>query len=212
MSDPFEVLRMPLEPVAPDPVFSQRLRARIERALVLPKGVIVSDIDLDLDEMDLDTDLEPDLDTDLDTDLAPERTGSVVTPYLAIAGASQAIEWYSEALDARLRSEPIVMPDGRIGHAEIEIGGALIMLADEFPEIGHSAPSPGLGVPVTLHLSVIDVDPLIERAVSAGANLESPARDYEYGRNATIRDPFGHRWIISGQRAATSDPHSESRK
>jgi uncharacterized glyoxalase superfamily protein PhnB len=200
MSDPFEVLRIPLEPVAPDPVFSQRLRARIERALVLPKGVIVSDIDLDLDEIDLERDLDP------------EPTGSVVTPYLAIAGASQAIEWYSDALGARLRSEPIVMPDGRIGHAEIEIGGALIMLADEFPEIGHSAPSPGLGVPVTLHLSVLDVDSVIERAVTAGADLESPARDYEYGRNATIRDPFGHRWIVSGQRSATSDSRQENRK
>jgi uncharacterized glyoxalase superfamily protein PhnB len=140
---------------------------------------------------------------------APVSARAVITPYLAIADASAAIEWYAAAFGARPLSDPIVMPDGRIGHAELEIAGAVIMLADEFPDIGHTAPTPDLGVHVTLHLSVEDVDAVIDRAVSAGAHLERPAADYEYGRNGGIRDPFGHRWIISAEPAAPAGARQE---
>jgi predicted enzyme related to lactoylglutathione lyase len=98
------------------------------------------------------------------------------------------------------------MPDGRLGHAEIEIGGALIMLADEFPEIGHTAPLAGSGASVTLHLSVdsVDgVDSVIERAVASGAVLLRAAEDYPHGRQGSIRDPFGHRWLISQEPTST---------
>ena len=81
------------------------------------------------------------------------------------------------------------------------------MLADEFPDIGHTAPTSDIGVHVTLHLGVEDVDSVIERAVAAGARLERPAADYEYGRNGGIRDPFGHRWIISAE--PSTEPSSE---
>jgi uncharacterized glyoxalase superfamily protein PhnB len=136
---------------------------------------------------------------------------ATITPYLAVAGASEAIEWYRVAFGARTRGEPIVMPDGRIGHAELEIGGALVMLADEFPDIGHTAPTADIGVHVTLHLGVGDVDSVIERAVAAGAHLERPAADYEYGRNGGIRDPFGHRWIISAEPSGepTAEPTAQ---
>ncbi len=91
------------------------------------------------------------------------------------------------------------MPDGRVGHAEMDIAGARLMLSEEHPEIGVVAPEPGRGVTFTVHLSVEDVDDVIERCVAAGGALERPAADYEYGRNGVIRDPFGHRWMVSSE-------------
>jgi len=213
MADPFDVLRTPVSPVAPDPQFAQGLRTRLARALSLPKGVTVSDLQLDLDarsELGVESDLEAEAGISpagLSQPAAVMARASI-TPYLAVSGASDALEWYAAAFGAQLRSEPIFMPDGRVGHAEIEIGGALIMLADEFPDIGHSAPTQGLGVHVSLHLGVEDVDAVIGSAVAAGADLERPAGDFEYGRNGTIRDPFGHRWLIFSE----SSPSPDSRE
>ncbi len=182
MPDPFDELRAPVAPVAPDPSFTARLRARLERALDLPEGVPMSML---IDE-------------------SAAITSAVLTPYLAVAGAREALDWYAAAFGARRRGEPIVMPDGRIGHAEIEIGTAVVMLSDEHPEIGVTAPLPDAGVAVTLHLSVDDVDAVLDRAVGRGATLERPAADFEYGRNGVIRDPFGHRWMIMGAPAPVS--------
>ncbi len=181
MADPFDVLHAPITPVDPDPTFASRLRSRIERALNLPKGVTVSNLTL-----------EPEVFT------TPAATATVV-PYLAVAGAEQALAWYERALGAALHGEPYVMPDGRIGHAELEIEGAKLMLSEEHPEIGVVAPIPGEGVPVTIYLSVSDVDALVRRAVGEGATLEREIADYEYGRNGVIRDPFGHRWLVSSE-------------
>ena len=131
------------------------------------------------------------------TTLEPTVTDSPIVPYLAVHGAREAIAWYGDALGARLRGEPIVMPDGRVGHAELELAGGLIMLADEHPEIGHVAPA-AAGSPVSLHVTVVDVDLASARAVAAGASLERAPSDEPYGRSATIRDPFGHRWLLHG--------------
>jgi uncharacterized glyoxalase superfamily protein PhnB len=169
MPDPLEQLRAGVEPTDPAPAFAARLRARIERALSLPEGVTVSATT---------------------TSPAP-----VLSPYLAVRDARAAIAWYAGAFGAVARSEPIVMPDGRIGHAELAIGGSVLMLADEHTEIGHVAPSSG-GSPVTLHLSVEDVDAVTERAVAGGAELTRAPTTAEYGRSATIIDPFGHRWLL----------------
>jgi predicted enzyme related to lactoylglutathione lyase len=95
------------------------------------------------------------------------------------------------------------MPDGRVGHAEVEIEGGLLMLADEHPELGVVAPRPGEGAAVTLHLTVADVDRATRRAVGAGATLERPPADHPYGRNAVLRDPFGHRWLLASAPATT---------
>lgn len=179
MPDPFGQLRAALAPAPPDPVFVARLRARIERALQLPNGVAMPELIVD----------QP---------LAPIPAGAAIRPYLAVSGASAAIGWYGEAFGAHLLHDPVVMPDGRIGHAELELAGATFMLSDENPQIGVAAPTPGQAVPVTLHLEVADVDVVINRAVAAGARLERPVADYEYGRNGVIRDPFGHRWLVSG--------------
>ena len=94
------------------------------------------------------------------------------------------------------------MPDGTIGHAELEIAGGVLMLSEQHPEIGVLAPSPGKGVPVTIHMSVADVDSVIRRAVGAGATLERSPADYEYGRKGVFRDPFGHRWLVSAEPVA----------
>lgn len=188
MPDAFDQLRDALPPGRPDPEFAAGLRDRLIRALDLPKGVTMSD-------------------TTFATGAAsgaapgPAAGPAVITPYLAVSGARDALDWYQQALGARLRGEPVVMNDGRIGHAELEFGGATLFLSEEHPEIGVAAPSPGAGAPVTMHLEVTDVDATIARAVTAGARLDRPAADYPYGRNGVIRDPFGHRWMIAGPAA-----------
>ncbi len=200
MPDSFDQLRASLTPTEPDPVFVARLRARIERAVQQPKGVTVPDL------------IVPDVivpDVIVDDSLGSITASAEITPYLAVSGASTAIEWYGEAFGARLAHEPIVMPDGRIGHAELELAGATFMLSEEHAEIGVAAPVPGQGVPVTLHLAVADVDATINRAVAAGAKFERRPANYAYGRNGVVRDPFGHRWLISGAATAPRSRHGD---
>lgn len=166
------------EPVEPNPVFSTRLRARVERALTLPRGVAVST-----------TTLLPSVASEIETDR------SAVIPYLAVRAADRALAWYAEVLGARLRGEPIMMGDGRIGHAELEIAGGVLYLADEHPEIGVAAPQPGAAT-VSLVLPVADVDEVAARAAEAGGQLTRPPYDGHGLRNATVVDPFGHRWML----------------
>ena len=178
MADPFEALRAPIVPTDPDPAFASRLRARILVALG-PRGDDV-----------------PTRTRQTGTAAASAPVTGVV-PYLAVADAPRALAWYARAFHARPRGEPIVMPDGRVGHAELEVAGHVLMLSDEHPEIGVVAPVPGAGATVTLHLTVDDVDAVAARAVDAGAELERPPADHPYGRNAVLRDPFGHRWLVA---------------
>ena len=190
MADPLEVLRTPLVPIAPYPSFVIRLRARVERALTLPRGATMSTATLD----------EP-----AAADI-PSVSYAGVVPYIAVADAARALDWYVEALGARRRGEPIVMPDGRIGHAELEIAGGLVMLADAFPEIGVVAPEPAAGATFSMYAEVGDVDAATERAVGAGAVLERAPADYPHGRDAVVRDPFGHRWILASGAPADATP------
>lgn len=117
-------------------------------------------------------------------------------PYLCVSDANAAIEFYKQAFGA---SEifRLAEPSGRIGHAELDFGGAVVMLADEFPECDiHSAATIG-GTPVSIHLHVDNADEVIRRAVELGATLEREARDEFYGeRSGSFHDPFGHRWLI----------------
>jgi len=127
---------------------------------------------------------------------APE-VRATATPYLSVRGAAEAIEFYKRAFGATEVTR-LVQPDGRIGHAEINIDGAKIMLADEFPEIGFSSPESLGGSPVHIHLDVSDVDALARRAVAAGATVVRPVEDQFYGdRSGQFRDPFGYTWAIS---------------
>jgi PhnB protein len=120
-----------------------------------------------------------------------------VTPYLCVDGAGAAIEFYREVFGAteRMRMD---QPDGKIGHAELELGDSLIMLADEFPELGIRSPRAIGGTPVTISVYVEDVDRVFERAVKAGAKALRPVEDQFYGdRSGQFEDPFGHRWSVA---------------
>ena len=90
------------------------------------------------------------------------------------------------------------MPDGRVGHAELDLGGAHLYLSDAHPEIGVVAPDPATGASITLHLELSDVDAATERARDEAAVIEREPSDNPYGRIATVRDPFGHRWMLNG--------------
>ena len=120
-----------------------------------------------------------------------------VTPYLTVKGAAKAIDFYKKVFGAK-ELKRMEMPGGAVGHAELQIGDSMIMLADEFPAMGNKSPQSVGGTPVTVHLYVEDVDKTAELAVSAGAVLKSPVRDQFYGdRSGTLTDPFGHVWYIS---------------
>jgi len=121
---------------------------------------------------------------------------SELIPYLNVTDARAALRWYQDALGAEVTHEPIIMPDGRIGHSELTIDGAPFMLAGAFPEVRAVAPDAS-GSPVTLHLAETDVDGLTRSAVDAGSTLDrGPEDDPPVGRVAVLRDPFGHRWFL----------------
>src|SRR5262245_10194 len=103
-----------------------------------------------------------------------------VTPYLAIKNAAKALEFYKRAFGAT-EVYKLMVPDGRLGHAEIRLGDSLIMLADEFPEYGGQAPEALGGSPVSIHLYVEDVDAFVKKAVAAGAKERKPVMDQFYG-------------------------------
>lgn len=133
-----------------------------------------------------------------DVNPVPERYGSV-TASLTVDGCAEAIEFYREALGAKLVSKADG-PGGRVWHAEIEIGDSVVMLNDEFPEHGSVAP-PSVGVsPVKVWLYVEDVDAAFRRAVDAGAEAAMEPDDMFWGdRMASVVDPFGHRWSLASR-------------
>jgi PhnB protein len=119
------------------------------------------------------------------------------TPYLIVKGAAEAIEFYQRAFGA---TELMRMadPKGRVGHAEIRIGDSVIMLADEYPEMGHRGPRSLGGSSVSILLYLEDVDTVFERALKAGARAQRPVQNQFYGdRSGTLEDPFGHVWTIA---------------
>lgn len=120
-----------------------------------------------------------------------------VTPYLMIKGAADAIEFYKKAFGAE-ETMRLAEPSGRIGHAELMISGAPIMLADEYPELDALGPQARGGSTVGIHLYVEDVDEVFARAVAEGATAVRPVKDEFYGdRSGKLVDPFGHIWYVS---------------
>jgi len=120
-----------------------------------------------------------------------------LTPYLTIRNAAAALDFYKQAFDAEERFR---MADGagRISHAEIRIGDSLLMLSDEYPEMGARSPESLGGSPVMLHIYVEDVDTVVARALQAGATLARPVENQFYGdRGGMLVDPFGHKWWVS---------------
>lgn len=118
------------------------------------------------------------------------------TPYLILDGAASAIDFYKRAFGA---TELTRYEDkGRIGHAEIKVGDSVIMMADEYPEIGYKNPKAYGGTPVSIMLYLTDVDAQFKQAVDAGARVLRPLENQFYGdRTATIEDPFGHVWTMA---------------
>lgn len=119
-----------------------------------------------------------------------------VFPYLCVSDAAAAIEFYQKAFGA---SEifRLTEPGGRIGHAELDFGGTVLMLSDEYPECGIRAADTIGATPVTIHLHVDNADEMIRKAVELGATLEREPQDAFYGeRGGSVFDPFGHRWLI----------------
>jgi uncharacterized glyoxalase superfamily protein PhnB len=123
-----------------------------------------------------------------------------ITPHLVIKGASEAIEFYKRAFGAtEISRMPFPGPNGTVtlGHAELEIGGSKLFLADEFPQQGVVGPSGGSS-PVVIHLYVTDANAAFERAVEAGATVVMPVADMFWGdRYGRLVDPFGHHWSIA---------------
>jgi PhnB protein len=122
---------------------------------------------------------------------------SNLTPYICVPDSRAAIQWYQKVFQATVKGKPYVMDDGRIGHAELEIGDSLLMMADPFPEVDVEPPDPSSGNAVSLHLEVPDCGAVAEVAVSNGAKLDRGPESSSHGRSATFHDPFGHRWMIS---------------
>jgi PhnB protein len=122
-----------------------------------------------------------------------------VYAYLRVHDTAAAIDFYSRAFGAKELFR-LVEPSGRIGHAEVKIGPVTIMLSDEYPECGIRGPHSIGGTSVSIHIHVNDVDRLYEQAIAAGATAVRPLENHFYGeRSGTVRDPFGHEWLLGGQ-------------
>jgi len=119
------------------------------------------------------------------------------TPYLCVSDGAQAMEFYQRAFGAK-EVMRMAMPNGKLGHAEVKIGDAPIMLADESPEMNFRSPKSIGGTPVNIVVYVKDVDALVQQAESAGAKVVRPPANQFYGdRMATLEDPFGHSWSFA---------------
>ena len=176
-TDPFDSMREPNIPLAPRPAFAAALRRRLSVALGMTREVKPM----------------PEI-----REYTPARLRSL-TPYLATHDPAAAIEWYTEVFDAELLGDPIVMPDGRIGHAELRVGDTVFMLAGEFPEENHRSPRALGGSTVATEVYVPDSDATYARRSSSGATPLRPIGEHYGARGGVLRDPFGHRWFVQTQ-------------
>jgi len=177
MTDPFEALREPVMPVDPDPDFAGRLRQRLTREILEHPGGFMSQQTVER---------EP-------------GKAPALTPYIVVSDARRAVDWYAEVFGARRRGELHVNADGTIGHAELDFGDAVLMLAeasDLWPDVPVRAPDAPTTFSHSLHLEVADVDQVTEQARRNGAAVEREPADQPYGRGSVIIDPFGHRWRL----------------
>jgi PhnB protein len=134
-----------------------------------------------------------------------------VFAYLRVRDTAAAIPFYAQAFGATERFR-LVEPSGRIGHAELTLGPAVLMLSDAFPEWGLAAPPGDADIGASVHLHVDDCDAVVAAAVAAGATLLMPPTDQFYGeRSARLRDPFGHTWLI-GHSIETLSPDEMQRR
>jgi hypothetical protein len=188
MTDPFDVLRVANEPTAPDPGFAARLKARVAAALSEPLETESFETE-SLEISELDTIELPERRSTMATASAPTTKTAVITPYICVADATAALTWYAEAFGA-IEEVRYVGDDGRIGHAEITIDGARVMLSDEYAEAGVAAPLAGRGHDVALHLNVSPMSTPCLPGPSRGArpwNVNQPTNHTASGR---VRSPI----------------------
>ncbi|HEY7592537.1 MAG TPA: VOC family protein [Actinophytocola sp.] len=180
MTDPFDVLREPVTPADPDPAFAARLRERLTRAVFDQTGA------------DMTSQLTPSVQRQA-------AWPAALTPYIVVADARRALDWYVEVLGAEPRGEMWVNDDNTVGHAEVGIGDGVLMFSERselWPDVPVRAPDSPTEFSHTLHLQVADVDATTELARARGATVEREPADQPYGRGSVIVDPFGHRWIL----------------
>lgn len=121
-----------------------------------------------------------------------------VYAYLRLHDTAAAIDFYARAFGAKELFR-LVEPNGRVGHAEIKIGPVTLMLSDEYPELGIRGPRSVGSTTVSIHIHANDVDSLFQQSVAAGATVVRPLANQFYGeRSGTVRDPFGHEWLLGG--------------
>jgi PhnB protein len=133
------------------------------------------------------------------------------TPYLTVHDGTRALEFYKQAFGAQVMVR-MDGPEGKVGHAEIQIGDSRIMLADEFPNMGAKSAQTLGGSPVAVLLYVEDVDALFRQAVAAGAKEDRPVEDQFYGdRMGSVVDPYGHRWLIATHKEDVSPEEMKRR-
>ena len=132
-------------------------------------------------------------------------------PYLSVKGAAVAIDFYRNVFGAEERMR-LDGPDGKLGHAELQIGDSVLMLADEYPGMGGVSPKTLGGTPVTLSIYVEDVDQVFARALHGGATEVRAVQDQFYGdRSGMFDDPFGHRWNVATHVEDVSPAEMEKR-
>src|SRR5919206_3968630 len=122
-----------------------------------------------------------------------------VSPHLVVGDGAAAIDFYLKAFKA-VEAGRVPGPDGKPVHAALQINGSTVLLNDDFPEYNDgksSTPTALGGTPVTIHLTVTDVDSKFQQAVDAGATVLHPLEDQFWGdRYGIVRDPFGHQWSL----------------
>jgi len=136
---------------------------------------------------------------------------NTLTPYLIVKDAPRAVEFYKQAFGAEVRGIHYA-PDGRIMNADLKIGDSILLLAEEFAEMGAKSPQSLGGSPVTVHIYVEDVDKLFNQAVAAGGKVVMPVMDMFWGdRYGHLTDPFGHKWSVATHKEDLTPAEIEKR-
>jgi PhnB protein len=189
VADPLDALGHGDVPVTPDRTFAAALRDRLEAALVAPTPTTSALAGATATQ-----------EAAVPATTTIPVTTATATPYLCVHDADAALAFYAAAFGAvETMRIPQPAPDSRLGHAEVVVGGARIMLSDEFPELGVLSPRTLGGSPFQLHLTIddVDIDAVIAQAEAAGATVVRPPADQFYGeRSGQLVDPFGHRWTL----------------
>ena len=134
-----------------------------------------------------------------------------VIPYLAVDGAAAAIEFYKRVFGATERTR-MPGPDGKVGHAELDIGRSVVMLSDMMADMGAATPAAPGGTAITLMVYVEAVDEVFKRALDVGATAEGTVEDQFYGdRSGQFTDPFGYKWMVASHVEDVSPDEMEKR-